>query len=856
MQKMLQSRKPRLTTVVNEMHPPRFLELLDPSTTAHQNMPLVDVDQSLFQPHPPELVFQNFTPAQSYKLPLQLFNNDKISRHVKLEHQESAYFHVEGPKEAKTKVAAGLSVGFTVCFTPQENKDYHHTLFFVTEREHFEVPIRAIGPRASLNFRDELHLPVCLVKASTQRTQLVRNLGDRIAIFKLQTQSPFSVTPFSGTLDIGESMQITMAFNPMTAGDHRQDLLLHYDTGEDVHISLHGSCVELKLNLIPEHLTLEKTYISLSNTHTVSLSNSSDTTLKYCWTTWSSQSEEMQDCAVLELQQNVASHLLVPCQSDPTADHRPGLLALSRGCITVEPALGEIWPNTTARFTVVFKPDEAKLYQETIYCDVTGKKSRIPLIVKGEGLGPAMQINCDLMEMKNIFIGHTVSYEVQLSNNGLIDAPFEFSSPRTTFGQFFSFTPKKGVVCSGAGHVVKITFRSNILGTFSEGLLLTVIGQPQPLTLTFRGCVIGPTFHFSVSELNFGDVAYGFPQTEMCSLVNTSFVPMSFSLRVVGDGMGSPSVTSDQQVCELCRNNWQGSTAHDGSTMPVEFTVSPAVGSVRAMADVSIKVSLCSNTVKHYRMALVIDVEGVGKEIMALPIIARCIVPEIMVETPVVDFQKCFLNHQYEKKVRLTNQSALPVCYGMLEQEYEESPSVIFGSTSSRGVIPPHSSADLPVFLLVKNVGKQHHTLYIALFGGIHPPLEVVLSCTGRGPIVHLQCQNQHLEFGKIPVLTDVTKTIPLSNQSPIPACITARMSQGKSPWHVEPSEGEVPPQGQLELKVVANLKDTLLFQDKLEISIQGSQTLTVAVSATGTGTTIVSDKPLFPNLDLGTHFR
>uniref|UniRef100_A0A3Q3D588 HYDIN/VesB/CFA65-like Ig-like domain-containing protein n=1 Tax=Hippocampus comes TaxID=109280 RepID=A0A3Q3D588_HIPCM len=624
MQKMLQSRKPRLTTVVNEMHPPRFLELLDPSTTAHQNMPLVDVDQSLFQPHPPELVFQNFTPAQSYKLPLQLFNNDKISRHVKLEHQESAYFHVEGPKEAKTKVAAGLSVGFTVCFTPQENKDYHHTLFFVTEREHFEVPIRAIGPRASLNFRDELHLPVCLVKASTQRTQLVRNLGDRIAIFKLQTQSPFSVTPFSGTLDIGESMQITMAFNPMTAGDHRQDLLLHYDTGEDVHISLHGSCVELKLNLIPEHLTLEKTYISLSNTHTVSLSNSSDTTLKYLYfasafpaVLLKKKKKKAKTCypVSISLQSFVMKRI----------SHRVCLFGLDSKMPFSHffnmAQLGEIWPNTTARFTVVFKPDEAKLYQETIYCDVTGKKSRIPLIVKGEGLGPAMQINCDLMEMKNIFIGHTVSYEVQLSNNGLIDAPFEFSSPRTTFGQFFSFTPKKGVVCSGAGHVVKITFRSNILGTFSEGLLLTVIGQPQPLTLTFRGCVIGPTFHFSVSELNFGDVAYGFPQTEMCSLVNTSFVPMSFSLRVVGDGMGSPSVTSDQQVCELCRNNWQGSTAHDGSTMPVEFTVSPAVGSVRAMADVS----LCSNTVKHYRMALVIDVEGVGKEIMALPIIlAAC----------------------------------------------------------------------------------------------------------------------------------------------------------------------------------------------------------------------------------------
>lgn len=39
---------------------------------------LVDVDQPLFQPFPSELVFQNFTPAQTYKLPLLLFNKDKV----------------------------------------------------------------------------------------------------------------------------------------------------------------------------------------------------------------------------------------------------------------------------------------------------------------------------------------------------------------------------------------------------------------------------------------------------------------------------------------------------------------------------------------------------------------------------------------------------------------------------------------------------------------------------------------------------------------------------------------------------------------------------------------------------------
>lgn len=34
---------------------------------------------------------------------------------------------------------------------------------------------------------------------------------------------------------------------------------------------------------------------------------------------------------------------------------------------------GEIWPNTTAQFSVVFRPEEAELYQQTIYLDVTGQ---------------------------------------------------------------------------------------------------------------------------------------------------------------------------------------------------------------------------------------------------------------------------------------------------------------------------------------------------------------------------------------------------------------------------------------------------------------------------------------------------
>lgn len=58
----------------------------------------------------------------------------------------------------------------------------------MTEREKFEVPIRAIGQRAILDFPDELHFSLCPVKCLSQKTLLVRNIGNGEAKFQLNTQ--------------------------------------------------------------------------------------------------------------------------------------------------------------------------------------------------------------------------------------------------------------------------------------------------------------------------------------------------------------------------------------------------------------------------------------------------------------------------------------------------------------------------------------------------------------------------------------------------------------------------------------------------------------------------------------------
>ncbi|XP_061578790.1 hydrocephalus-inducing protein homolog [Cololabis saira] len=855
---MLQSTHERMKNT-STVHPPLILERFGMTNTTHRKVSLAHTELPLFQPYPSELVFQNFVPSQTYQLPLYLLNNDKVSQGVNLKHQNSENFVVVRSGDEGCKVAPGMTATFTVFFTPQENKDHDHRLVFVTEREMFEIPVRAIGPRAVLDFPDELVLPACPVKATTEKTQLVRNVGKTRARFKLQTQRPFSVTPSSGMLEVGESLQVTVVFQPRTVGIHQQDLRLHYHTGEDVDISLSGSCEELNIHLEPDSVTLKKTYINMASFHPVSLTNHTEIVLQYRWSAWPSQQEEDWNSSREKsglprgAEGQPRPPAIRPLPALPGFLQDPDFLIDPDNCTSIEPTEGEIWPNMTANFHVVFQPEEAKLYQPTLYCDVTGRESRLPLTISAEGLGPNLQLSYEQMDITNVLIGEKVHFEVQISNKGLIDGHFRCPSPETTFGQCFSFNPEEGVVPVGACQTVKVTFASRISGHFCEDLPLAVTGQPQPLTLTLRGCVTGPTFHFNVYDLEFGDVAFGFPVAMTCTLFNTSFVPITFALRVLGDGLGSPSVSFDKYVSDLSQNNWKGCVARGVSARRMEFAVSPAAGSVRAMSDVNIKVTLCSNTVRTYRLAMVMDVEGVGEEIMTLPINARCVVPEITVEPSQLDFQRCYLGLRYEGRVRLTNRGNLPACYGVLDQEHDESWSECFGCPVPRGVIQPDSSAELPLVLVTNTVGRRRHTLRIAVFGSVHEPLEVELLVTGQGPIVDVPSTELH--FSKIPVLTDVMRTVQLFNQSPIPAHFTARMSCRKSFWRVEPSEGEVPPRSELELKVVAHLKDTLPFEEKLKISFQDSRSFTVHLSATGTGTTIVSDKPLGPTLDLGTHF-
>ena len=158
---------------------PQVIELLNMSEYTHNVESVVPLDEPLFQPTPPEVVFEAFEPLQKYTALLSLRNNDNVNRRIKIITPDSSVFSIEPPKVLKGsgggKVAPGMEVLFKVHFAPREGQDYHCQLVCITERERFVIGISARGPRACFDFPDAVDFGLQPVRACAEEALLLHN---------------------------------------------------------------------------------------------------------------------------------------------------------------------------------------------------------------------------------------------------------------------------------------------------------------------------------------------------------------------------------------------------------------------------------------------------------------------------------------------------------------------------------------------------------------------------------------------------------------------------------------------------------------------------------------------------------
>lgn len=87
-------------------------------------------------------------------------------------------------------------------------------------------------------------------------------------------------------------MQVNIDFTPTKIGDHTAELLLRYDTGEEVYTQLYGSARDANVRLDRSSITMEDTYIGLSSQRSVTLHNRSDVVVHFEWKAFASKMEE------------------------------------------------------------------------------------------------------------------------------------------------------------------------------------------------------------------------------------------------------------------------------------------------------------------------------------------------------------------------------------------------------------------------------------------------------------------------------------------------------------------------------------------------------------------------------------
>ena len=840
-------------------NPPEILEFLNVEDYSAQKMCAVPIEEPLFQPYPADLVFRNFEPFGTYHQRLYMRNNDSFARRVRVLSPDSPFFSIrpvfDDPNLAvpkNGKVAAGMEVCFIVTFRPREKRDYNYSLVCVTEREKFSIPVRAIGTRACLDFPDDIAMGMAPVKHTTTKTFLVRNVGEKATKFALSATAPFNVEPRNGFVSQGSSVQVTIMFTPEVAMPYNGELLLEYENGQTSAVALSGDAQNINVHLSSQIIEVDPAYISLSSQKTVKVFNRSGVPVQFSWKAFGASQEEAHERHRLHMELNRMEELekknlntqyfeeeegdADDYSDDERANNMPAskrreLASLTRKYkhlrravqedallfadenFSIEPVSGEVWANSELEFTITFSPEHAADYACVAFLETTGREQCLPLKIQATGIGPQASFTYDVLDIGDVFVNSKHTYELVMENSGEIDAEYDLQPSDTPFGPKFKFAPESGMLAVGEAHKIEVSFCSEILGEFSEHFHYNLKGSQQPLSVHFKGHVVGPTFHFDVEEIDFGIVSYEFVNTKTFTLYNTSEIPMTYTLRV----------------------------PQDGKMLQKEFDIEPSTGTIVADGKVDIQVDFISTTVRVYEMYLTVDVQNVGEGLLSIPIKAECRLPDVNVAEEQIEYGSCFLRYPYIQILELVNDSDQMARYEILPQEEHTMILGTYETEDPKGTINAQSRIEVPITLTCEKLGKVNLPLFVKIAGQDRPPMNVALNANATGPNLILD-KNEGINWGPTVCLLPAVRELTLTNDSLIPAPFRTFTKTQGSVYSVNINEGMLAPQESTVLKITAKLDDTIVHKDQLQIIVHEGSTLSVPLVARGEGTTLSCD--------------
>ena len=791
-----------------------IVEVLNMADYTHNVTSVVPISEPIFQASPSSVTIRNFVPLDPVHVEISFRNNDNVARRVKIVQPESPFFEVAlGNPRGASKVAPGMDIAYVLKFTPEERIDYFCDLVCYTEREKFIIPVRCLGPRGWIDFPDQVFFDKAPVKAESLKTVLVRNVGEAEATVTLAAARPFRAMPPVATLGVGESMQVHFSFFPEALGEADGEFRIDYSTGESVVVHARGVVQELPVRLDSSAMLMDPTYVGLFSQKSFRIFNRSDETLKFCFKQFASASAEIKARMRFGAGFEDGNEWGATANGDVEYSDR-----FQNDSFSLYPAEGEVWPNSELEVTVTYSPSSAAEVACIAYCDIAGKENRFPLQLQGLGIGARIQLSYTVIDVGEVFINSVSEYDVELDNQGEIAAQYELIPSDTLFGSKFKFEPSAGMLEVGQKQTIKVSFSSDVLGDFNEDFGWQLQGTPQPLTLTMRGKVIGPTFHLDEEMLDFQRVSVAFVNSRAFNLFNTSDIPFRFHMRVPGDGAG----------------------------VKKEFAVTPSTGTILPHGKQRVQIDLIAYATRQYNdLSVVMDIESVGEQMAVVRIKGEAIVPEVTVSSHELDFGECFLRYPYKKAFELVNHSDLPAKFELIPQEDMARCVAEYEVDCPKGSIDPYSHKVVTVSFMTERLDKVQLPMFFKVIGLEDEPIEIQCIAHGIGP--KLTVMPPTVKWGDIEVLKSFEKRLQIRNDSLVDAEFKTLVMKRNSRFSSSLAGAVLKPGETSTVTLVANVDDTQQFKDELCLIVTEGAEIKVPLIAKGTGTTLWA-----PGLELG----
>ncbi|KPI86156.1 hypothetical protein ABL78_4778 [Leptomonas seymouri] len=771
-----------------------------------------------FDVYPPTVIFDNFTANTTYTATLELKNRTSFNKHVRVDRPNACTaFELTATRgaESSSKVAPGLSVTYTVVFTPTSSiKDYEADLVVRTEDDELLiVPVRAYASRECLHLPASLVLKDAPMKGSSTTPLFLRNASERSCVWRAVVFDPsgtqtcteaydaaaaaqmdsfplsscFSITPHNGVVEplcAAEGHAVTVApvtlhFRPdprLAAACTCHGLLRFFlgpegDMVQDVQLS--ARAVELNGIVLEEgEVTLADTYVTTERQTVVRVRNNSDETLFFAWkNSFRAGASEMTE------------------KSD-SVDEGDG-------------AYGE-----------------------------GGKKHRRPTRPTAAGTHMLLPGND----------GHRMINGGLTMEDGVTQPPLPLQHTLSDLSNLyemdesFQIHPLSGVLYGRGVREFTITFNPHLAVPYESVAYLDVTGSAECLPLLMRGHGVGPQCKLEYSRLDIGDVYLNAVHEYFIMMENTSAIECQFVIMPPVAFAGAPPPTKESGT--------------PGVDFASKFHFTPSHGSLAPGESVKLKIELKSDRIGSFAETFHVHMQGAVEEVPLL-LKGRVLGPHFQCDVDELDFGNVSYNMEHHRTMNIENTSPIPMHYTLhLPEDCVYASDFVI--TPAKGVIAPRATEVVQVLFHSLTVGDYETALQVEV-ADVGDVLDTIpLKATCMVPTLH--SSTTELTYGGVFVGYPTTLNVAISNETALTGMFNLLLLNGDAltdavivelPVSIEHDDGVhwIAPHQTLQLPVTLTALKPGRLHFSLALNVLGRELsepmappLTILVSAVASG--------------------